>query len=99
MQQAAHDVSLNTAPDSHSSSSGTFKKINLSQHPKTTSTGSGNIYEMTAKPSSDNEALETESESKVDLGASQTSAGYDMRKRQIAQNADGKKNGGDYASM
>ena len=90
---------MNIAPDSHSSSSGTFKKINLSRDsktPKTASTGSGSIYEMAVKPSSVNEALESESESKVDLGATQ--ADTDMRKRQIAQNADGKKDGEDYTS-
>ena len=51
---------------------------------------------MAVKPSSVNEALESESESKVDLGATQ--ADTDMRKRQIAQNADGKKDGEDYTS-
>lgn len=43
---------------------------------------------MTVKPSSANEALESELESKVDLGTTQTSADYNMRKRQITQDDD-----------
>jgi hypothetical protein len=42
---------------------------------------------MTIKPSSTNEALIPESEPKVDLVTTQTSAAdYNMRKRQITQN-------------
>ena len=54
---------------------------------------------MTVKPSSGSEAPESELESKVDLGTTQTSADYNMRKRQITQNADGKDDGEDHTTM
>ena len=54
---------------------------------------------MTVKPPSANEALESELESKIDLGTTQTSADYNMRKRQIKQNADDKEYGEDHTSM
>ncbi len=50
-------------------------------------TESGSNYEMTIKPSSNNEALVSESEPKVDLVTTQTSADDNTRKRQITQNA------------
>ena len=55
---------------------------------------------MTTKPSSTNEGLESESETKVDLGTTQTSAAdYNMRRRQTALNAGDKGNGEGFTSM
>lgn len=56
---------------------------------------------MTIKPSSTNEALVSESEPKVDMVTTQTSADYNMRKRQLTQTAaaDDEGDGEDYTTM
>lgn len=85
-------------PDS-TPGSGTYKKIDLSHNSKEskTTTESGSNYEMTIKPSSTNEALV--SEPKIDVVTTQTSADYNMRKRQLTQTADDKGDSESYTTM
>ena len=87
-------------PDS-TPGSGTYKKIDLSHNSKESkiTTESGSNYEMTIKPSSTNEALVSESEPKVDVVTTQTSADYNMRKRQLTQTADDKGDSEGYTTM
>ena len=85
-------------PDS-TPGSGTYKKIDLSHNSKESkiTTESGSNYEMTIKPSSTNEALV--SEPKIDMVTTQTSADYNMRKRQLTQTADDKGDSEGYTTM